>query len=224
MQKIKAILFGFDGTLMDTNAIIIESWKHTFKEMNVRERSLEEITKTLGEPLTFTMGKLFPEADIPKAIETYRDFHRDTFVEHVELFDGMKELVVALKENGYKLGIVTSRKSWSTTKGLEKFGLDKYFDVVITADDTEKHKPDPEPVYIALEKLGSKAEESIIIGDTRFDILCAKNAGLKSVLVDWSIALPKEERIGENTPDYIIYEANELLALLNGIVPYRKER
>ena len=215
MQKITTILFDFDGTLMDTNTIIIESWKHTFKVMNVEGLSFKEITKTLGEPLTFTMGKLFPEADIPKAVDIYRDFHRDTFVRDVELFDGMRELVVSLKEKGYKLGVVTSRKSWSTTKGLEKFGLDKYFDVVITADATEKHKPDPEPVYIALEKLGSKPDESIIIGDTSFDILCAKNAGLKSVLVDWSIALPKEERTGENIPDYTIYEANELLNLLD---------
>jgi pyrophosphatase PpaX len=214
MQKITTVLFDFDGTLMDTNNIIIESWQHMFKAMNERERSVAEITKTLGEPLTFTMEKLFPNIDISKPLEIYRDFHRDTFVAKVELFDGMKELVIALKEKGYKLGIVTSRKSWSTTRGLEKFGLDKYFDVVITADDTEKHKPDPGPANIALTKLGSTADESIMIGDTKFDVLCAKNAGLKSVLVDWSVALPKEERIGENAPDYVIYKANELLEIL----------
>jgi pyrophosphatase PpaX len=217
MQKITTILFDYDGTLMDTNSIIIESWQHTFKEMKVRELPFEEIKKTLGEPLSLTMGKLFAATDIAKATEIYKDFHRDAFMTDVQVFDGMGELVVTLKEKGYKLGIVTSRKAWTTTRGLEKFGLDKYFDVVITAQDTDKHKPDPEPVFMALEKLDSKAEESIIIGDTKFDVLCAKNAGIKSVLVDWTIALSEEERTGEYAPDYIIYKANELPKLLEQI-------
>jgi len=94
--------------------------------------------------------------------------------------------------------------TWSTTLGLEKYKLKEYFDAIVTADDTDKHKPDPEPVYIALRKLNAKAEESIMIGDTKFDILSAKRAGVKSVLVDWSIVLSEAHRVGENVPDHTI--------------------
>jgi len=104
---------------------------------------------------------------------------------------------------------------WSTTLGLEKYKLKECFGAIVTADDTDKHKPDPEPVHIALEKLGSKAEESILIGDARFDVLCARNAGIKSVLVAWSIALSDEERAGEYAPDHVINTAEEVLQILD---------
>jgi pyrophosphatase PpaX len=206
---INTVLFDFDGTLVDTNAVIIESWQHTFRTLEGKERPLEDIIKTLGEPLVVTMAKLFPHMDTSETIPIYRDFQRDNFIENVSLFPGMGELVVTLKRKGYKLGLVTSRMKRSTTLGLEKFKLKEYFDVIITADDTDKHKPDPEPVNIALEKLDSKAEESILIGDSRFDILCAKNAGVKSILVAWSIAFPEE------VPDYIIKTAEEVFQILD---------
>jgi len=215
MRKINTVLFDFDGTLMDTNSVIIESWRHMFRMMGVKEKPVEEIVKTLGEPLTLTMKNLFPGMDISEPVSIYRDFHRENYEESIKLFPGMGELVISLKEKGYKLGLVTSRMAWSTMLGLEKYKLKEYFDAIVTADDTDKHKPDPEPVNITLGKLGSKPEESILIGDTRFDVLCAGNAGVKSVLVAWSIALSEEERTGEYAPDYIINTAEELLQILN---------
>ena len=74
-------------------------------------------------------------------------------------------------------------------QGLEKYEIKDYFDTVLTADDTTRHKPDPQPINITLEKLGSVPENAIMLGDTIFDLLCAKNAGVKSVLVSWSLAL-----------------------------------
>jgi len=214
MKKISTILFDFDGTLMDTNDIIIESWQYMFKAVEGKERPIEDIIKTLGEPLTLTMKNTFPDMEIEDYASIYRGFQREKFEEAVKPFPGMSELLAELKEKGYKLGLVTSRLTRSTNHGLDKYELTKYFDVIVTADDTEKHKPDPEPVYIALEKLNSKAEESLMIGDTRFDILCARNAGVKSVLVDWSVALPKESRVGEHAPDYVIETAKGLFDIL----------
>ena len=99
-------------------------------------------------------------------------------------------------------------------KGLEKYDLKDYFDVVVTAEDTKKHKPDPEPVNIALAKLDSRPEHSLMLGDTMFDILCAKNAGVTSVLVGWSLALKSGDDFGEDAPDHVIRKAAELLELL----------
>ena len=78
--------------------------------------------------------------------------------------------------------------------------MERYFDTIVTCDDTDKHKPDPEPVNIALERLGSRPEEAVMIGDSIFDILCAKGAGVKSVLVSWALAVSDEDQTGENAP------------------------
>ena len=214
MGKITTILFDFDGTLMDTNSLIIKSWQHTFRTLGMEEKPVSEIMKTFGEPLIYTMQKLFPDRDVSEYVSVYRDFHRDNFEEGIGLFPGMGELVASLKEKGYKTGVVTSRMARSTALGLQKYNLTESFDVVITANDTEKHKPDPEPINVALEKLGELPAESLMVGDTKFDVLCAKNAGVKSVLVGWAIAFPEEERTGENAPDYIMEKPEDLLKIL----------
>ena len=214
MAKINTILFDFDGTVMDTYDVIISSWQHTFRTLEGKERPVSEILATMGEPLAVTMAKLFPNVDTDEAINIYRSYHRDNFGERIKLFPGMKELLKSLKEGGYKLGLVTSRLTGTTMQGLEKYEIKEYFDAVVTADDTEKHKPNPEPVNITLKRLDAKPEESIMVGDTIFDILCAKNAGVKSVLVGWAPTISEEDRTGENAPDYIIEKAEDLFEIL----------
>ena len=214
MAKITTILFDFDGTLMDTNDLIISSWQHTFKIIEGKERPVSEIIPTFGEPLDYTVARLFPHLDIEEVISVYRSYHIDNFGARINLFPGMKELLASLKEMGYKLGLVTSRLPGTTAQGLEKYGIAEFFDAVVTAADTKKHKPDPEPILMALEKLDSKPQESMMIGDTKHDILCAKNAGAVSVLVGWAIAVPEESRVGENAPEHIIERAEDLFEIL----------
>ena len=172
--------------------------------------------KTFGEPLELTMKKFFPEVPAEEALEVYRSFHRDNFGELINLFPGMRELLAEVKRRGYKTGLVTSRLYNTTMQGLEKYEIKDMFDAVLTADDTDKHKPDPAPINITLEKLGSSPETSIMLGDTLFDLLCAKNAGVRSVLVSWSLALHgmTKEDLGEAAPDYIIQKPEELLEII----------
>jgi pyrophosphatase PpaX len=211
--KITTVLFDLDGTLIDTNEIIIQSFQYTFRKVLGEEKPVEEIIKTFGEPLAVTMAKML---DIPpeEAMKIYREFHYEKFDDLISIFPGMGELVKELKRRGYKLGIVTSRLRHTTMKGLEKFGLVSYFDYILTADDTDKHKPDPTPINITLEKLGSKPEETLMVGDSMFDIRCAHNAGVKSVLVSWAMAVTEEEKIGADKPTYIVEKAEDILDLL----------
>ena len=215
MAVINTVLLDFDGTVMDTNSVIIGSWQHTFRTIEGSERQVEEIVKTFGEPLDRTMAALFPDMDLDEAVSIYRSFHRDNFGEMIKLFPGVFELLKSLKGQGYKVGLVTSRLKATTMEGLEKYGIKEFFDTVVTADDTSRHKPDPEPVNIALNRLCSKPEESIMLGDTMHDVLCAKAAGVKSALVSWSLAVSEEERAGEGAPDFIIDEAEELMDILS---------
>ncbi len=97
-------------------------------------------------------------------------------------------------------------------QGLKKYGLEEYFQCIITASDTTKHKPDPEPIQMALDALHAKPEESIMIGDSIFDVECAKNASVKSVLVDWSVT--KDEVKNKMLPDFEIMAADDIKKIL----------
>lgn len=215
MAKINTVLFDFDGTIMNTNKVILQSWQHTFRTVEGKERPEEEIISTFGEPLHITMEKLLPQIPAEEGIQIYRSYHHDKFNDLIELFPGILELLEKLKTGGYKTAVVTSRLRHTTEIGLEKYDMLKYFDTIVTCEDADKFKPDPEPVNIALERLGSKPEESVMLGDSMFDILCAKNAGVKAVLVSWALAVSDEEKTGENAPDYIIEKAEDLLTILN---------
>lgn len=213
-MKYTSILFDFDGTLANTNGLVIGSWKHAFRVLKGIEQSEEEIKKTFGEPLAVSMEKFFPDVPVEEAIATYRSYQKDVFENLIEPFDGMVELIKGLKAKGYKVAVTTSRMGASTMAGLKKFGLADIFDAIVTSDDTTKHKPDPEPVLITLEKLGAKPEEALMIGDSMFDIKCAHNAGVKAVLVGWAEAVSEEDMNGPDRPDFYIETAEELFDLV----------
>lgn len=217
MAKINTVLFDFDGTTMDTNHLIIQSWQHLFRSVEGKERPVEEIVQTFGEPLYITMEKVVPQISVEEGVRIYREYHYDNFQELIEVFPGILTLLAQLKEEGLQIGLVTSRLWETTAIGLKKYDMAKYFDVIITHDDTDKHKPDPEPVLLALEKLGAKAEEAIMVGDSMFDILCARNAGTKTVLVSWAMAVSEEEKNGPNGPDYILEKPGDLFEILADI-------
>lgn len=216
MKIIDTVLFDFDGTLMDTNDVIIKSWDHTFRSLGRKEKSPEELIKTFGEPLELTLANFFPDIPVEESIEIYRQYQRENLTRLIDLFPGIKEMLEKLKHQGFKMALVTSRLKTTTQMGVDKFDLAKYFDVVITADDTTKHKPDPEPILITLDKLGSKPENAIMLGDTLFDIRCARNAGVESVLVSWSMALAgmTMQKLGTDAPDWIIDTPQQLLDII----------
>ena len=214
MAKINTVLFDFDGTIMDTNNVILQSWQHTFRTVEGKERPEADILETFGEPLYITMGKVLPQIPVEEGVSIYRGYHYDNFTDLISLFPGILELLEELKKRKYKIGLVTSRLRHTTEIGLKKYDMEQYFDTIVTCDDTEKFKPDPEPVNIALERLGSNPDEAVMVGDSMFDILCAKNAGVKAALVSWALAVSEEDKVGENAPDYFIDKAEDLLDIL----------
>ncbi len=214
MEKIKAVLFDFDGTLMNTNNLILSSWNHCYQSLGLETPSDEYIGASFGEPLSETMAREFPDRDTEDMVNVYRDYQRRIFRGRVEMFDGMADLVRGLRERGYSVGIVTSRLWSSTNRGVYNFDISDTVDVVVSAEDIDEHKPHPESLLKAAAKLGIEPCEAIYVGDSRFDMECAKNAGMKSVLVGWSVSLPEHARTGAHRPDYVIETPAELYALL----------
>ncbi len=215
MSKINTILFDFDGTVMNTNDIILNSWQHTFKTITGKEGDIQLIQSSFGDTLEKSIRDFFPDYSLEEAMDIYRSYQIDKFADSISPFPGMIELVKELKSLGYKVAVVTSRLRTTTMEGLKKYGLDKMFDAIVTMDDCTKHKPDPEPALIAMSKLSSKPEETMMIGDSKFDIGCANNAGVTSVLVGWAVAIFDKDKEGIFKPDYTIEKAEDVLEILN---------
>lgn len=213
-NKINTILFDYDGTIMNTNQVIIESWQYTFRTVEGKERSVDSIISTFGEPLFKTMAKQLPQITVEEGVKIYRSYMRDHYKDMITPFPGMVELIGKLKDRKYSLGLVTSRTGDTVYDGLEKYNLISYFDCIVSCDDTDKHKPDPEPLFIAMNKLSADPTESIMLGDSMFDIQCARNAGVKSVLVGWQISVPEEVINGPDRPDFTIIEPQDLFKIL----------
>ena len=209
-NNIKAVLFDFDGTIMDTNEVIINSWQHTFRSLTGKETDVNLLLGTFGEPLEISIDKMLPEFSRDDAMRIYREYQYCNFKGLISLFPGVVEVLRELKEKDIKTAIVTSRLRRTTMEGIEKFDLHDFFDTVVTMEDTKKHKPDAEPAFEALRRLDIEAERAIMVGDSKFDIMCARNAGVKSVLVDWSVAAQAESGI-ENKADFKIRSLKELL-------------
>jgi len=210
-MTIRNILFDLDGTLLDTNELIIQSFQHTYQRHLNKQVDKEDIIKNFGEILKITLDREFGEEG-EEAIKTYRGFQVGNFEKLIAIHEGVKEGVIELHRQGYKLGVVTSRLNDSAIRGLNHFGLKDYFESIIGADDTDQHKPDPTPAFMALKELGGKPEETLLVGDSSYDVLCGKNAGITSVVVGWS-ALPMDI-ILKYEPDYVVDSMEELLALV----------
>lgn len=211
-MKYKYILFDLDGTLIDTNQLIINSFKHTYKTHLNRDVPESDIYKYFGEPLITTL-KRYSEDNAEELFKTYIDFNEREHDRSVTLCCNIKECLEDLKELGCILAVVTSKREKMTKKGLELFDINKFFSVVVTMDATKNHKPHPEPVLKALELLGAKPEEALMIGDSVFDIKCAHNAGIKAVLVSWGAATGHQ---AIEKPDYVANDALEIVDIARG--------
>ena len=211
---INTVLFDFDGTLVNTNDVIIASWQHTYMYYLGREESLEKITACFGEPLLLTMEREFPEVDPRESAEVYRNFQKENADELVKIFPGIEELLEGLKTDGFRMGVVTSRTRESAQRYMDMFGIGDYFEEMVSCDDTEIHKPNPEPILLCLKKMGITAAEALMVGDSPFDIKCANNAGVKSVLVGWRITGDGQTLIDDAREDFTISEPSELVGVL----------
>lgn len=210
-MKYKYILFDLDGTLIDTNRLIIDSFKHTYRTHLGREIPEEEILKYFGEPLTVTLRR-YSEEQADEMFKTYIAYNEKKHDSSVSLCGDIPGLLKALKKIGCTLAVVTSKMGKIAVQGLNLFDIKKYFDVIVALEDTKLHKPNPAPVLKALELLNAKPEEALMVGDSIYDIHCAHGAGVKAVLVKWSAAKGHQEETA--AADYVINETCELVELI----------
>ena len=177
-MKVDTILFDWDGTLAQTLEIWLQTLKEAYAKANVYPED-KDISSRFGN------WDAYIELGVePKNIDLYNQ-HLETVydkLEKVKLYPGAKDVLEHLKKQGYRLGIVSTSTSAMLATALKNSKVEQLFDVVISADDTDKHKPDPTPLFMAIEQLGSKVESTMFVGDSDKDTGAAHNANIPLLL------------------------------------------
>lgn len=184
---IDTVLFDLDGTLIDSNNLIITTFKHVFEtELPHIKMSEKDYIPFIGPTLVQGFGKYVKdEAHIQHLIQVYRKKNLELHDDYISAFDGALELLIHLKSKGIQTGIVSSKMHFLVERGLRVTGLLPYIDVIIGSDDVINHKPHKEPIIKAL-GLFDEFDEAIYVGDHPNDILSGKAAGIKTIGMNYS--------------------------------------
>ena len=216
MLPIDTILFDLDGTLIDSNELILETFRRTYA-FHFPEISLthSDLIQMMGPPLSETFAKMTNSNELVlDMINTYRDIYQKIEFDYINIYPHVIECLKSLKQAGFNIGIVTTKFKVSALPSIKHYGIDQYIDVIIGLDDVINHKPHPEPIYKALERFVHKG--AVIIGDSPSDLLAGINAGILSCGVEWSY---RKTEIKKLNPDFWLEDFSQLFEL---IVNYNK--
>jgi pyrophosphatase PpaX len=208
--RFRVVLFDLDGTLIDSGPIILASMQHAVRTVLEREIPREDLAATVGgQGLVAQMTELAPDR-VEELIEVYRA-HNDPLHETLEAFAGMVDLLPRLRDGGRRLGIVTAKRHRTVSLAFARIPwLEEQFEVVIGHEDTERHKPDPEPVLEALRRLDVQPDEAAYVGDSPFDIRAGKDAGTFAIAVSWG-GIHADDVLLAEKPDAFVHSPDELL-------------
>lgn len=212
MNKYRLLLFDLDGTLANTDEMVVQAFYALYKEFKPRVvRTREELYYFSGPPIRETVKTEFPDYDPKEVHQAFSRISKDFYAPYVTAYEDEIEVLKALKEAGYLLGVVTNKGGTLTKYTLEICHIDGLFDVVISADDVSTPKPNPEGIYKAMEKVGIKDKKDVLyIGDNDIDYYSGTNAGIDTLLVTWG---PREIK-SVNKAKYVALSYNDVRKIL----------
>ena len=208
-----AVLFDLDGTLIDTIELILSSARHAFEGWHRGVPTDAEWVRGIGTPLVQQLREYADSEDEVAALleryRAYQDIHHDRLT---RCYDDVPAVLAHLAKRSHALAVVTSKASSIAHRSLGHVGLDHYFDVVIGFDDTDRHKPDPEPVLAALRRLNFPADRAAFVGDSPHDIHAGNAAGVLTVAALWGPF--DRETLADARPNHFIGCLADLPAVL----------
>ena len=209
-MRYPVVLFDLDGTVVDSGAIILASMRHATREVLGREIADEELMAAVGGPgLEAQMRELGPE-HVDELVRVYRA-HNEPLHEELASFEGIEEVLVRLKDEGRRLGIVSAKRRSTVALAFAQIDIEHLFDVVVGGDDTERQKPAPDPLLHALALLGAAPVDAAYVGDSPFDMQAARAGGLYAVGVSWGRIHNRDALLDA---DVVVDTPEELLAVL----------
>ncbi|MFL5931318.1 MAG: HAD family hydrolase [Gaiellaceae bacterium] len=206
------VLFDLDGTVVDSGAIILASLRHATQTVLGETIPDERLLATVGGSGLASQMRDFAPDRVDELVRVYTEHNAPL---HAELAacDGMLEVLTDLKAEGRRLGIVTAKRRKTVQLAFDTLPLERLFDVVVAGDETERHKPHPEPLLRALAQLDARATTAAYVGDSPFDIQAAKAGGLTAIAVTWG-RIHDRGRLEQEEPDHIVETPDELRGVL----------
>ena len=209
------VVFDLDGTIVDTVELIVESFRYATRTVLGAVLPDEVITAGVGQPLMTQMRTLSSE-HAQELYDVYREYNHRRHDELIRGYEGIPEVLAGLRAVGRRLGIVTSKSRDTTEMAFRAVGLEERFDVVITASDTDEHKPSPVPLLLCLRRLDAPADGSLYVGDSPVDIQAGAAAGMATAAVAWGVF--GKEALLAVAPGFWLEQPRELLDLcLRGV-------
>jgi pyrophosphatase PpaX len=212
MLRWPAIVFDLDGTLIDTIPLILESHRHAVRTVLGREALEDELRTGIGRPLMTQMRELDAER-AEELHDAYRVWNHANTAAYLGGFEGLDDVLRQLHAAGARIAIATSKMRDAVDLAFALQPAPIAFDAVVTLEDTDRHKPDPEPILTAQQRLGAAPADGVYVGDTRADMRAARAACTGAVGVTWGVATADE--LAAEGPDAIVATPAELYAVLN---------
>jgi pyrophosphatase PpaX len=214
MPSYQTILFDLDGTLIDSVDLIVDSYQHTYRAHGLPVSSRDAILAGMGVPLRTVFGELTSDpAEIDRWIGTYREYNLAHHDQQVQAYPGVVEMVRAVRQAGFRTGLVTSKNNSGARRGLALIGLEGVLEVIIGSDNVSRPKPDPEPVLAALAELQMPTTGCLFVGDSHHDMHSGRAAGVQTVGVTWGPF--NRAHLEAATPDFFCEVPEALLQLLD---------
>lgn len=213
-MKFKLLVFDWDGTLMDSQARIVACVQAAAADLNLKMPSYDEAKDIIGLGLTEAMNILFPCSDLREQqsiVERYRYHYLGENKTPTELFSGAREVLEVLAAEGYLMAVATGKGRPGLNRVLEKTGLGQLFHATRCADDAFS-KPHPDMLLQILDELGVEARDTLMIGDTEYDMAMAQNAGTYALGVTYGVH--EKERLLRHTPLECVDEVTQIPAWL----------
>jgi pyrophosphatase PpaX len=207
------VLFDLDGTLVDSGAMILASFQHATRTVLSREIPEHELLSAVGGPGLREQMEAIDPGRVEELIEVY-SAHNAGLHDELQPCAGILDALERLSAEGRRLGVVTAKRRTTLALAFEVLPeVRRFFDVTVGAEDTTRHKPNPEPLLLALERLGANADDAVYVGDSPFDIQAAKAAQVGSVAVTWG-RIHSRTRLEREEPDAVVDTVEELLGAL----------
>ena len=212
-RRFPTILFDLDGTLLDSIRLIRESARYAFTKLGRDCPPDSEWLSGVGIPLVTMFGRYArDEADCAALIAAYREYQLPNHDRLISSYGSARDIVERLQRTGHEIAIVTSKSEALSYRGLARIGLARFVDTVVGCDVSSRHKPDPEPVQIALRRLDCQPENAIFVGDSIHDLLAGNAAGVRTVAALWGAFSRADLEPGE--PNAWLTDISELEPLL----------
>ncbi|GAB6167839.1 HAD family hydrolase [Clostridium carnis] len=207
-KQYKSVIFDLDGTLLNTRNMNLIPLKRLIKEVQGKEVEVEELFKYMAYPGLKTLELLGFE-NVNESYKTWVKYVNE-HEEGATLYNGFDKVIKELDERGIACGIASSKLKKQYEIDFIPTGLHEYMKSIVLADDTQNHKPHPEPLLKAVELIGIEPKNSIYVGDTIADYKAAKEAGM-----DFALALWGAFDINEINADYELNEPMDLLSIID---------